>query len=116
MAGETIVFFPKYTSLAGSASPGTPYTSDPYEVISWKQVEVEILVVQFTASGTGTALLQESSDLLTWTDIGTASALTAGTVKQLSETNPARYLRLVITITVNGAVATLWAKAVARDA
>ncbi len=32
------------------------------------------------------------------------------------ESNPARYLRLVLTVTANGAVATLWAKAVARDA
>ncbi len=116
MAGETIVFFSKYTSLAGDASPGTTYYSDPYDVTSWKQVEVEILLVRIIGSGTATAQLEESSDLLSWTAIGTASSLTAGTVAQISKSNPSRYLRLKVIIVGATAVGTLWAKAVARDA
>jgi len=112
VAGETIVFYPKYTSLVS----GT-YFSDPYDVTGYKQVDTEVLLVG--AVGTSpvvTALLQESSDLITWTDISTATTLTAGTVSVLSKTSPARYIRLRIIVSGTNPVGTLWAKAVARDA
>ena len=69
MPGENIVFFPKWTSLAGTGG-GQIYYSDPYEVTPYKTLEVETLLAVVTASGTVAARLEQSSDLQTWSEAG----------------------------------------------
>ena len=115
MPGDNIVFFPKWTSLAGTGG-GQIYYSDPYEVTPYKTLEVETLLAVVTAGGSVAARLEQSSDLQTWTEAGGSSTLTAGVVDAISKSSPARYVRMKITVTVANAVATLWSKGVARDA
>ncbi len=111
MAGETIVFFSKYTSLAG----GFTYESDFYDVTGWKQINAEVLLAGSSGTGTATAQLFDSSDAQVWTAIGTASNLSS-TVAPISKSYPARFIKLVIVVPSSMTIATLWAKAVARDA
>jgi hypothetical protein len=115
MAGETIVFFAKYSTLAGVASPGTEYFSDPYEVTSYKTCVLEAYNGGVTQSATISVQPQQSSDLITWADKGSAIAPTAGTVATVTVSDPARYLRLKVTIVGANGTVTFWAKAVARD-
>jgi len=115
VAGETIVFFPKYTSLVGVASAGQIYYSDPYEVTGYKSVEVETLLSAVTASATVAARLEQSSDLLTWTEVGGSSTLTAGTIDVISKSSPARYVRMKLTVVTANSVVTVWSKGVGRD-
>ena len=115
MPGDNIVFFPKWTSLAGTGG-GQVYYSDPYEVTPYKTLDVETLRAVVTAGGTVAARLEHSSDLQTWTEAGGSGNLTAGAVDAISKSSPARYVRMKITVTAAGAVATLWSRGVARDA
>ena len=115
MAGETIVFFVKYTSLAGSGAPGTVYTSDPYEVVAYKSVVLEVLFAGGTGGSAISAQLQGSSDLITWTNVGTPLAPTAGNLASATATDTPRYLRVVVTVTGADDVVTLWVKAVCRE-
>ena len=111
MAGETIIFFPKYSSLVA----GT-YYSDPFDVTGYKELTAEALLIgSVGTSPQVTAILQESSDLTTWTDIGSASTLSS-TMSVLTKTDPARYVRMKVVVSGTGAVGTLWSKAVARGA
>jgi hypothetical protein len=41
VAGETIVFFAKYTTLVGATAGGIVYYSDPFEVTGYKTVTAE---------------------------------------------------------------------------
>lgn len=114
MAGETIVFFPKYTALTGSASPGTTYYSDPYEVTGYKTITTEVYYAAGTPSISGQ--LQQSSDLITWSTLGSALSPAAGALASATDSNPARYVRMAMTvISAGNLAATLWAKAVSRD-
>lgn len=113
--GETIVFFPKYASLCGSAAPGTDYTSDPYEVTPYRTVVVETLFAGGTAGAAVSAQVQQSSDLITWTNTGTAMAPTVGNLASVTVTSPSRYVRVVVTVTAADDVVTVWVKAVCRD-
>jgi len=115
VAGETIVFFPKYTSLVGIASPGQIYYSDPYDVTGYKTVDVESLLAATSASGTVAARLEQSSDMVTWSEVGGSGTLTAGTIDVISKSSPARYIRMKLTVVTANAVATVWSKGVARD-
>ena len=117
MAGETIVFFQKYTTLVGAAGPGGfVYTSDPYEVTPYKSV---VLEVDFAGGTTGSGIsaqLQGSSDLITWTDLlGAALTPAIGALASATETDTPRYVRVVITVTAAEDSVTLWAKAVCRE-
>lgn len=115
MAGETIVFFAKYTSLSGSATPGTKYYSDPYDVTSYKTVILEGYNGGRTSTATISIQAQQSSDLITWSSLGSAIAPTVGNVASVTLTDPARYVRLEVTIVGADGTVTFWAKAVARD-
>ena len=116
MAGETIVFFGKYTSLVGAVGPaGFVYTSDPFEVTPYKSVVIE---VNFAGGTTGSAIsaqAQESSDLITWTNLGAPLTPAIGALASMTETDTARYIRLVITVTAAEDAVTVWAKAVCRE-
>ena len=111
MPSETIVFFRKYTSLAG----GSTYRSDPYEVTPYRQLTAEAVLAGAAGTGTATGQLYESSDMLTWTPVGSTTNLSA-TVAVISQTYPARYVLLEIVVPGSMTVATVWAKGVARDA
>ena len=111
MAGENIVFFPKYTALV----TGT-YYSDPYEVTGYKTLSAEVNNSAVINSATVTGRVQQSSDLLTWTDTGSDMIPSAGASATQDTSNPARYVRLKVVIGGTNATATIWAKAVARDA
>jgi len=114
MAGETIVFFPKYSALTGSAA-GVTYYSDPYELTGYKTLTAEV----YYAAGTPTisCQLQQSSDLITWSNLGTAMTPAALALTSQSNQDSARYVRMAITVTSAGNLAaTLWSKAVSRDA
>lgn len=115
MAGETIVFFPKYTCLVGVASPGEDYYSDPYDVTSYKTVSIEALAKAVAASATVAVQMEESSDMITWSDMGSSMALTPGTPSLADNTSPARYIRAKVTVVGADGVVTLWVKGVARD-
>jgi hypothetical protein len=115
VAGETIVFFGKYTSLCGSGSGGTAYPSDPYDVTSYKTVNVETYFADGTAGSAVSAQAQGSSDLITWTDLGSAMAPSVGALASVSLSNPPRYVRVVATVTSTDDVVTLWVKAVCRE-
>ena len=111
MAGENIVFFPKYTTLV----TGT-YYSDPYEVTGYKTVSAEVNNTAIINSATVTARVQASSDLITWTDIGSDMTPSAGASTTQDNSDTARYVRLKVVIGGANATAAIWAKAVARDA
>ena len=113
---DTIVFFGKYSTLVGKASPGQDYPSDPYDVTSFKTVVVEALLLQVAASATASVQMQQSSDLQDWANVGSAMSLTAGTISTAVLSDTARYIRAVVTVVVADGVATLWVKAVCRDA
>jgi hypothetical protein len=115
VAGQTIVFYPKYTSLVGAASTGQIYYSDPYDVTRFKTLEVETLLEVVSGAGTVAARLEQSSDLLSWSEVAGSGNLTAGTVDVMSKSDPARYVRVKITVVTANVVATLWCKGVARD-
>lgn len=110
MAAENIVFFPKYTTLVEGV-----YYSDPYDVTMYKSINVETAHTASIASATTSAQIQGSSDLITWTNIGTAMAPLAGNVDDETVTDAPRYLRVEMTIGATGGVATIWVKGVARD-
>jgi len=115
MAGESIVFFPKYTTLCGFSGGGLTYYSDPFEMTGYKTVTAETGFGGAIGSGAISAQMQQSSDLITWTSFGSPMAPTSGAAQE-TEPDPARYVRLQVTITGGaGSVVTFWAKAVARD-
>ncbi|MHC4924703.1 MAG: hypothetical protein ACYTG4_11620, partial [Planctomycetota bacterium] len=65
MQDDTIVFFPKYTSLSGES--GTFFYSDPYDVTQFNQIDIEMVIAAFT--GTTPTLdikIEQSNDLETW--------------------------------------------------
>jgi hypothetical protein len=109
---ETIVFFAKYTTLV----QGT-YYSDPFEVTGFKDIAAQTMLAAVVGSGTISAQMQQSSDLITWSNFGSAMEPTAGNITTEVEPDPARYIRLVVTAGGAGSgVITFWAKAVAREA
>ena len=110
MAGENVVFFPKYTTLV----TGT-YYSDPFEVTGYKSIAAQVGNAAVINSSTVNGQLQESSDLLTWTDIGAGVTPTAGNVGSEDLSDPARYVRMRIIIGGANSTATMWGRAVARD-
>lgn len=111
---ETIVLFPKYTTLV----QGT-YYSDPFDVTPYKTISIEMAVaagidVPVTAVGT----VQESSDLQTWSAVGsTLTPATGGASDNDDYQNTGRYIRLMVVVDGNAdvGVVTMWAKAVARE-
>ena len=116
MPGETIVFFVKFTTLPGVASPGAEHFSDPFDVTAYKSVVVEDYNAGVTGTTTVTLQAEQSSDLETWSDKGTSLSPTVGAVASTSFSDPARYIRLRATVVGANGTVTLWAKAVARDA
>lgn len=115
MESQTITLFPRYTSLVGSAG-GITYYSDSYDVSGFKDIRAQVFAEVISNSGTASSGIEDSSDLLTWTGTGTSVPLFAGTMLNLSKTDPARYVRVKITVTTANAVGTFWAKGVVRAA
>ena len=112
---DTIVFFVKYTTLAGVANPGQTYYSDPYDITAFRTVVLEAYNAGVTESATISVQPQQSSDLITWSDKGGALTPTSGNVSTVAITDAARYLRLKVTITGADGTVTFWAKAVGRE-
>jgi hypothetical protein len=112
MAGETIVFFAKYTTLVGNT---VVYYSDAFDVTGYRTITAETGFGGAAGSGAISAQMEQSSDMQTWTAFGSAMAPTSTPVLE-TETDPARYIRLKVTISgsANAAVS-FWAKAVARE-
>jgi hypothetical protein len=109
---ETIVFFGKYTTLV----EGT-YYSDAFEVTGYKDVAAQTMLAAEVGTGTISAQMEQSSDLVTWSNFGSAMQPSAGNVATELEADPARYVRLKVTAGGGGSgVITFWAKAVAREA
>ena len=73
MQGDTIVFFPKYTTLFGHATAGGIFYSDPYDVTGYNQIDLQVFLDSEGVAGSFDAILQESSDLETWTPVAGAS-------------------------------------------
>ena len=113
---DTIVFFGKWSTVVGTGSPGQAYPSDPYEVTAFKTAVVEALLAQVANGATVGVQMQHSSDLQEWSNIGSAMSLTVGTIATVTLTDPARYLRALVTVTGADGVATFWVKGVCRDA
>ena len=114
MAGQTIVFFPKYASLCGAGAPGTAYASDPFDVTAFKTVVLEVLFAGSTAGAAISLQLQESSDLITWSNVGAPLAPAVGALASVTESDLARYIRVVMTVTGADDVVSIWVKAVCR--
>lgn len=110
MAGRGIIFFGKYQSVAN----GSDYLSDPFDVTPFEQVKVQVYLAGKTGSGTLTGQLQESSDLVTWSNKGSAVTPTAVGMSTIDTSDCARYVRLSITSTFDNV--TFWAMGVAREA
>ena len=116
MAGEVMVFFEKYTAMVGPPTVGSQFHySDPFEVTGQKQIDIEIFVVGVTGGGTVVVTPQVSSDMITWTDGTPTGAIGGYTRATLSLTDTPRFVRLQVTHSATGVVASLWAKGVARD-
>ena len=109
MAGQSIIFFGKYSTVAN----GSDYLSDPFDITPYEQLKVQIYLAGKTGSGTLTAQLQESSDLVTWSNKGSAVSPTAVGMSTIDTSDCARYIRLAITSTFDGV--TFWAMGVARE-
>lgn len=116
MAGETIVFFPKYTTLAGAAAPGTSYPSDAFDVTGYKTLVVETYFAGQAGGAAISAQIQGSSDLNIWTNLGAPMAPVVGASDSETVSDPPRYVRVVTAVTAVDDVATFWCKGVARDA
>ena len=110
MAGETIVFFPKYTTLV----TGT-YASDPYDVTAYKSVDVQTMNHAIINSATVSVQMQQSSDLIQWDPVGSAMAPAVGNSDPESLSGTARYIRAVATIGAANSTAVIWVKGVARE-
>jgi len=110
---ETIVFYPKWTTLI----EGT-YYSDPYDVTAYKSISAEAVMNGKLDTATATGQFEESSDLETWSNISGATLTpTTGTPATRDLSDTVRYIRLKYTIAGGGGAGavTLWAKAVARE-
>ncbi len=112
---DTIVFFPKYTTLVTAASPGHAYYSDPFDVTTWNSLAVEVNFEHGTTGSTISAQMEQSSDLITWTNLGSAIAPSLGALGADVFSNPARYVRMKLSAILNGGSVTIWAKGVARS-
>ena len=113
MSGENIVFFPKFTTLAGAGT----FISDPYDIAAYKSIVIETLLVAANGSPTTVeVVVEKGSDLEKWTTADT-DALTAGTSNFSTLPDMVRYVRVKIVVTggTNPSV-TVWSKGVARDA
>jgi len=110
VAGETIVFFAKYSPLV----TGT-YYSDPYDVTGYKSVDCQTMNVAVINSATVSVQMQQSSDLITWADVGSPMAPSAAATDTEALSGTARYVRAVVTIGQPGATAVIWVKGVARE-
>jgi len=110
MAGETIVFFPKFTTLV----TGT-YASDPYDVTAYKSIDCQTMNVAVINAATVSVQMQQSSDLNQWDPVGSAMAPAAGNSDTEPLSGTARYVRAVATIGTANASAVIWVKGVARE-
>lgn len=107
---ETIVFFPKYTTL-----PSGTFDSDPFDVTGYKTISAETHAAVSISSGTLSVQMQQSSDLLNWTSFGSAMAPVAPASVTEVESDPARYIRARATVAGSTGVCAFWVKAVARE-
>jgi len=122
MHGRTLEFFPKHSTLVGGApagSGGQAFYSPPFEVVPYRTLVLEALLLGATG-GTVKVQLQEGSDLDfdDWTALGSEVTLAAGTVAApAAMTGPARYVRARVNLAIaSGAMAgTFWVVATARE-
>ena len=116
MAGMSMTFFPRNTTLVGAASPGKSYPSEPFDVTMYQALAVTVML-EAAANVSVTAVLEHSTDLVTWNPVDTPSTLTVGTPANIGHVGTDRFVRVtVVVITTSGVgVATLWSKGVARE-
>ncbi len=121
MSGRVLHLFPKYSTLVGGApagSGGQDFFSPPFEVVPFKTLVLEALLLGATG-GTVKVQLQEGSDLEfdNWTALGSEETLAAGTVSPVTATSPARYVRARVNLSIaSGTMAvTFWVIATARE-
>jgi hypothetical protein len=110
MAGRNIVFFGDPTTLV----TGT-YESDPFDVTAYKTVTVQTQCRAAINSALISVQVQESSNLVKWTNVGDAMDPNAPDVESVTLTGTARYVRAVATVSGSNATAVLWVKGIARD-
>ncbi len=116
MTGETVILFPKYTSLC-SKSGGVSYVSDPFDATGHKSIVAELNFVSAVGGATTvTGDLEQSSDLKTWSAVtGGGLAPSVGGMDRAVVSGTVRYVRLKVTVSGGGArMVVVWAKAVAR--
>ena len=116
MTGETVMLFPKYTSLC-SKSGGVSYVSDPFDVTGYKSLVAELDYVAAVGGATTVAgALEQSSDLKVWSAVsGGGLSPSVGSLDRAAVTGTLRYVRLKVTVSGAGAkLAVVWARAVAR--
>src|SRR3972149_4966908 len=105
MNGQVLGFFPKYSTLVGGApagSGGQDFFSPPFEVVPYKTLVLEALLIGATG-GTVKVQLQQGSDLDfdNWSALGSEETLTAGTVTApAAMSRPARYVRARVNLAV----------------
>lgn len=122
MPGRILEFFPKHSTLVGGApsgSGGQDFFSPPFEVVPYKTLVLEALLLGATG-GTVKVQLQQGSDLDfdDWSALGSEETLVAGTVAApAAVTGPARYVRARVNLSIaSGAMAaTFWVIATARE-
>jgi len=119
MAGMTMVMFEKWTTLTVKATATTTYRSEWFDVTGYSQTTVTVFLKNNNAGVTTKIQVEQSGDLDSFADAATLTTLTEGQERNVQVPSTARYVRAAIVLeggaTVDGA-ATLWVKAVAREA
>lgn len=119
--GENFDFFPKYTTVMYYSGSYTFY-SDPWEVVPYNEISVEVFIAGMTTAATFWAELEESNDLEQWSGTGgsgTSQLTSAGSLATLTASDTARFVRLTLHTFTAPSVPdyfVLWAKGVARNA
>ncbi len=116
MAGMSMTFFPRNTTLVGAIAPGKSYSSEPFDVTQYIALTVTAML-EAAANASVTAVLETSSDLVAWNPFGSLTTLTVGTPAPIGGAGSDRYVRVTILVTTSAGVgvATLWVKGVARE-
>lgn len=108
--GDAIVFFPTPTTL-----PTGTFYSDFYDMTAYRTLCIETGCEAIINSANGSAVLQESGDLLTWVDVTAGQAISSVGVVSEDFANLARWVRLRIIVGGTNASMTVWSKGVARE-
>jgi hypothetical protein len=113
MAGMTVEFFPRWTTLSGSAAVVT-YASPWFDIRAYKTLTIDTLLRGQAGTGTISVTFQYSDDMDIATTIS-ADNLTLGTVDQAVLSNPAGFVRVVMSIPSTTNAATIFSIGTARE-